>query len=200
MGKCRMLFFFIALAAATVANAAEFLPQGVIHLIPAGYRVMAFQPGDLNRDFRIDYLVALHRPNEKAIGFETGNNPSRPLVIYIQSANGQFTNAARNDNVIHTIHAGGQCDPFDDSDQRFSVSGNYFTVQNSVACGQHWSDYITFRYDPKRQNWLFHKRITESWVLNSRQGDDQEALIRESRSVVNGRSKRPELFAEYQPD
>ena len=32
-------------------------------------------------------------------------------------------------------------------------------MQNAVACGAHWTDFITFRYDLERRSWLFDNEI-----------------------------------------
>ncbi|KEZ99396.1 hypothetical protein A11M_0101295 [Xanthomonas vasicola pv. vasculorum NCPPB 895] len=40
-------------------------------------------------------------------------------------------------------------------------------MQNGVACGQHWTDYITFRYDRSRRAFVFHKRVIEAWEMNT---------------------------------
>nr|WP_235210707.1 hypothetical protein [Caballeronia sordidicola] len=40
-------------------------------------------------------------------------------------------------------------------------------MQNGVACGAHWTDFITFRYDAERRAWLFDSEIfTSSDPLN----------------------------------
>lgn len=58
--------------------------------------------------------------------------------------------------------AGGQCGPFEDGYDGLAVKGRYFTVQNGVAFGAHWTDFITFRYDHERRAWLLDSEIATS--------------------------------------
>ena len=69
------------------------------------------------------------------------------------------------------------------------MKGRYFTVQNFVACGQHWTDYITFRYDPRTHGWLFSNQIvTESFPL-----DDQPDHV----TVTRADAHRPVSFGQW---
>ena len=87
-----------------------------------------------------------------------------------------------------------QCDPFDPEDAAdggIAVKGHYFTVQNDVACGQHWSDYVTFRYDPRTQGWVFASQIyTESFPLEP----DKPDFV----SAVRADAHRPVSFSQWQ--
>lgn len=182
-------------AAPLFASMAAFggsLPKAVSTLIPPGFAVLLHKYGDLNNDGRADYLVALHKPDEQVIASKTGTAPRRPLILFIQSPNGRFMLARRNDHVIFAADQGGQCDPFEEFGEDasgFAIKGNYFTVQNSVACGAHWTDYITFRYDAVLRDWVFHKRIAEGWVLNSGSDPDGGALVPGYRQVTIGKGK-----------
>lgn len=73
---------------------------------------------------------------------------------------------------------GGQCDPFLDGHAPIATKGRYFTVQNGVACGQHWTDYITFRLDD-RAGFVFDNERTESWTFNPSNDPNAEALVRD---------------------
>ena len=47
-----------------------------------------------------------------------------------------------------------------------------------MACGQHWSDFVTFRLDG-RAGFVFDNERTESWSLNPSDAPDAEALVRD---------------------
>ncbi|WP_241093199.1 hypothetical protein [Xanthomonas bonasiae] len=177
------------------ARAAD-LPADLLRQLPAGYLPLEQLRTDLDGDGRTDYLVALQQRGEA----EREPAPARPLLIFVQQADGHYRLAARNDHVVLKRDDGGQCDPFTDSDDPFAAKGRYFTVQNGVSCGQHWTDFITFRYVPERKTWLFHKRIQQSWQLNSDPSPDADALKKSADKVHAADPKHPLTFAEYVPD
>ena len=190
------LFFGILLAAPAIASA-DSLPNSILKQIPHGYSVISFKSGKLNDDKLVDFLVALRNDDESSIRQKTGNAPNRPLLIFTQNADGRFILSKRNDHVIFKMDEGGQCDPFEDGEEGLAIKNHYFTVQNSVACGQHWNDYITFRYVPELRDWVFHKRVSENWVLNSSDDPQAEALVLSNRNVTTGKGKPRVLFAVY---
>ncbi len=67
--------------------------------------------------------------------------PVRPLMIF-ELKNGRNQLVGRNDQVVLRADEGGRCDPLLDGDGVIAVRGPYFSVQNGVACGEHWMDYI----------------------------------------------------------
>jgi hypothetical protein len=169
------------------------LPTSILKLIPKGYEELDHLAGQLTDDNRLDYLVVVHRP------VDTAQQPSaRPLLIFIQNPDGTFRLAARNDAVVLRASDGGQCDPFEDGEDGLVIKNRYFTVQNSVACGNHWTDYITFHYDQDRHGWFFHKEITQNW----RPGDDPDgdALKSDPARVIKADSKHPVSFEVWRPD
>jgi hypothetical protein len=175
------------------------LPEGLIHKIPSGYEVLFSEKGDLNKDSFVDYLIVLRRPNEVDIAQndKDGNAPKRPVLIYVGSVNGDYHLAARNDSVVYAVNEGGQCDPFLDGENGITISGGYFTIENGVNCGQHWTDYITFKYNAPTGNWIFHKRVFENWVLNSSKKPNADALKLQVRKVTSGKDKPPVMFSQY---
>ncbi|QTO22062.1 hypothetical protein [Burkholderia seminalis] len=164
------------LAGLPAAARAADLPKSIAAQLPPGYEPLLAQAGpDLDHG-RHSVLVVVHR------AVDTREQPSpRPLLIYEEQADHTYRLAARNDVVVLRANEGGQCDPFDPedaADNGLSVKGRYFTVQNFVACGQHWTDYITFRYDPRTRGWLFSNQIvTESFPL-----DDQPDRVTVTRA------------------
>lgn len=184
----------LALLGTHAANAAD-LPVDVLHQVPAGYQPLAQLRADLDGDGHADILLALQQRGEA----QRDPAPARPLLIFVQQADGHYRLAARNDQVILKRDQGGQCDPFDPDEAPFAAKGRYFTVQNGVSCGQHWTDFITFRYDPQRKQWLFHKRIQQRWEMNTDPSPDAEALVKDADKVQSADPKHPVDFADYVP-
>ncbi|TKC85915.1 hypothetical protein FAZ69_21580 [Trinickia terrae] len=189
----KRIVFTIGLLASSVVLAAG-LPPEVVKLIPKGFEVLSYAAGPLDDGKRPGYLVVVHRH------VDTRGEPSpRPLLIVTQNPGGTFKLAARNDAVVMHADDALQCDPFtDNGDSGLAIKDRYFTVQNEVACGQHWSDYITFHYDAGRRDWLFHKEIVQSSHL----GDDPngDALQADPAKVTKADSKHPVTFGQWRPE
>lgn len=160
MNKNTQILLYAMLLVASGCSLAQSLPKDILKQIPGNYVVLAYESGLLNADKLIDFIVVLHKPNEEFRGNIV--SPARPLLIFIHNTDNSFKLAKRNDHVVFKFDEGGQCDPFTDSDEGLVIYKRYFTIQHSVACGQHWTDYITFRFVPALQDWVFHKRISES--------------------------------------
>lgn len=175
------------------------LPKNIIDQLPKGYSLMAVQAGDLNNDKLTDYVVVVHKDNEEEISRRTGKAHRRPLLVFTQRPDNTFSLLARNDHVVYAIDEGGQCDPFMDSGDGITIKGAYFTVENGVACGAHWSDYITFKYSESLKNLVFHKQIHENWVLNSSQDPSADALVLGNRKVTTNKQSAPVLLKDYKP-
>ncbi|PXX38435.1 MULTISPECIES: hypothetical protein [Burkholderia] len=175
----------VPLLAALSFNAwAGDLPKSIATQLPPGYQPLLAQAGpDLGNGLH-SFLVVVHRSTD------TREQPSpRPLLIYEEQPDHTFRLATRNDQVVLRANEGGQCDPFEFADDGLSVKGRYFTVQNVVACGQHWSDYVTFRYDPRTHGWVFSNQIvTESFPL-----DDKPDRV----TVTRADSHRPITFGQW---
>jgi hypothetical protein len=196
MHKKRAVLFSMLLSVLAAAQAAS-LPKNIAGQIPAGYTVLSFKSGELNDDKLADFLVALRKADEKAIADKTGKAPRRPLLLFVQNADGTYTLTKRNDQVIFAADEGGQCDPFEDGEDGLAIKDHYFTIQNSVACGAHWTDYITFRYEPKLHDWIFYKRISENWVMNNSSDPNADALVLGNRHIENGKGKPLVTFEKY---
>lgn len=195
--RCIKPFLAALLMTSSLALAAD-LPAGIKKQLPNDHIVLSFESGLLDGDQKEDFLVVLGKTDEEALSREgEGDAPARPLLLFIQDKDGGWSLARRNDHVVLKINEGGQCDPFEDGVDGLAINKRYFTVQHSVACGQHWTDYITFRYAPKLRDWVFHKRISESWVMNDSEDPNADALVSTGASVVTGKNKPPVLFENY---
>lgn len=179
------------------AIAAPRLPNGIVKALPPGYDILAsarLSSGNPARSFAV---VALGRKYE-GTRKKGGEAPPRPLLIF-EAKGGRFVLIARNDHVVLKADEGGQCDPFLDGDATVATKGRYFTVQNGVACGQHWTDYITFRLDD-RAGFVFDNERMESWTLNPSNDPNAEALVRDGPPrVVRDRPAHITPFAAWRP-
>jgi hypothetical protein len=180
-------FMVVALGGTSIANAGIELPKSIQAQIPAGYEVMQSAAGPELGNKRTSFLVVVHHT------VDTMQNASpRPLLIFESQDNGAFKLVARNDAVVLKADDGGQCDPFDEDDEGLAIKGAYFTVQNAVACGSHWSDFITFRYDARTGRWLFQSEIhTMSFPLEG---------TPDKTSVTRADKAKPVSFADWKPE
>jgi len=161
----------VALAMAAVpAASASSVPAGDL---PPGYVVLAEAGLSAGRPARSFEIVALGRMDEAR--FQVDNAPARPLLIF-EKRGSRFVLVGRNDHVVMRADEGGQCDPFIDGG--IAVKGRFFTIENGVACGQHWTDYITFRLND-RAGFVFDNERIESWSLNTSDAPNADALARD---------------------
>lgn len=169
-----ILAIFASLSSAAAASAA--LPAGVIRQLPTGYAVIGSAHVAAGQPVRSFEIVALGRKDEDSLA-KTRDAPARPLIIFERRGR-DFMAVARNDHIVMKADEGGQCDPFLDGGGTIAVKGRYFTVQNGVACGQHWTDYITFRLDDRAGGFVFDNERQEDWELNPSNDPEAEALVR----------------------
>ena len=128
------------------------------------------------------YIVALARDDE-AGPFDEAHAAPRPLLIFKLSGE-QARLVSRNDHVVMKADEGGQCDPFTDADNPIATKGRFFTVENGVACGNHWTDYITFRFDDRAGGFVFDNERSENWVFNKSDDPNAEALVQDGPQAV----------------
>ncbi len=189
---------FLALVATTAGAAVPQVPANIIRQLPPGYGALASVPLVAGRDGRHFQVVALGRADEDTQRQRSGDAPARPLLIFERLGN-RFVLIGRNDHAVLRADAGGQCDPFLDSDATIAVKGAYFTVENGVACGQHWTDFVTFRFDD-REGFVFDNERRESWSMNPSNAPDAEALVRDGpQRVIRDKPGQVTSFAAWKP-
>ncbi|WAH66132.1 hypothetical protein [Xanthomonas hortorum] len=191
----------MALAAAVPCGAST-LPANASKLLPAGQTVIGVATADLTGDGRQDHVVALRAASEGTLDALRSSGraaPARTLLVLVANADGGFVEAGRNTRVIFKADEGGQCDPFLDGEEGLVGKGAYFTVQNGVSCGQHWTDYITFRYDRARGGFFFHKRVRESWEMNTDDRPDADAMRMSEHTEIKADPRKPVSLSAYTP-
>ena len=195
-------FLVLLTLAASPAGAAD-LPPAVASQLPHGFRVLTAKAAGFGGANPAFYIVALAGPGDTDDGtppFTRENAPARPLLLLRRQPDGSFRLVARNDAVIMRANEGGQCDPFLDGGATVAVKGPYFTVENGVACGQHWTDYITFRFDAALRRYVFDNERSESWSLNPSRAPDAEALVRDGPPRIRRADPaRPVAFEAWRP-
>ena len=193
---------FAALAAIAIPSHSQdpAIPQDIARQLPEGYAEVASKSSDFNEDGKADYVVVVRNKNEAELVARGSPAPKRPLLVFIQGKSGAFSLESRNDEVVFAADAGGQCDPFMDGMGGLAVKGSFFTVQNAVACGEHWTDFLTFRFSTELRRFVFHKRVFESISFNSSNEPGAPALVPGVRSIVNGNKAKPVFLDSYRPN
>jgi len=169
-------------------------------VLPAGHHVIAearMKTASPERSFRI---VAMGRDGESRETLNGTEAQLRPLLI-IEEKPGSSRIVGRNDHVVMRADEAAQCDPFDaDDGSGIAVKDRYFTIENGVSCGQHWTINITFRLDD-RLGFVFSTTRTETWEMNPDTRPDAPALIRDTPlRVVRANPRKPVRFADWRPD
>jgi hypothetical protein len=191
MGLLRSVIVALSFASLSIAVGAG-PPAAILKQLPADHVVLSSANSLIgSRKF---YIVALASRREAKHQLSEKRAPARPLLIFEQQSNGRFILAGRNDNAILRVDDGGinQCDPF----RQIVVKGRYFTVENGVACGAHWTDYVTFRLDARR-GYVFDNERGESWSMNSDDDPNAEALISNGVRVEHPPKGRIILFSKW---
>jgi hypothetical protein len=190
LGKSLALLCF----AAGAASAAD-LPNEITKQLPPGYGVLASTRASVDGG-HLFYIVALDATHEPKA---SDRAPARPLLIFERRPDGRYGLAGRNDEVVLRADdaglAGNGCDPFEDG--QIVVKGPYFTVENGVACGAHWTDYVTFRFDPQIKSYAFDNWRFQSWKLNPKNDPDADALVPEVSRLVRAPKGAKTPFATW---
>lgn len=174
------------------AHAEPQLPDDeILAQLPEGYVPAVSKAVDFNGDKIQDRIVVATKVGE----YDASPAPERWVLVFkgIKGGSRFYQEVARNSSVAYRADEGSQCSPSFDG-EGLAVKGKFFTVENSVACGHHWTDFITFRYDAAQDDFLFHKRITEIW-------DNPTAKKPTSRTEVSAAKRKQTItFADYQRD
>lgn len=188
----------LALLAAQ-ATALE-VPQGIASQLPPGHEAIAMAETTVGaRTRRTFRIVALARRDEPTTRRCLASAPVRPLLVFERDGDGSWRLAGRNDRVVMRADQAAQCDPFRD-DGTIATSGVYFTVENGVSCGQHWTDFVTFRFDEGAGRWIFDNRRTQSWSFNPSQDPDAEAIVPDGPVRVQRADRgRPVALGDWRP-
>ncbi len=174
------------------------LPAAVRAKLPAGHVARVAACSRTLDPPRPICIVVAALPEEGAVLHATARRaPPRPLLVYRVTGT-TATLIARNDRLVLRRDEGGQCDPVEDGGA-IAVKGRFFTLEQGVACGQHWTDFTTFRFVSAARAFVWHNRIGESWRLNDDTRPDAEAMVRDGRSVTRADPRHPVTLAAYVP-
>jgi hypothetical protein len=136
------------------------LPQKISRFISKGYSLIDTAMGDLNLDRYKDVILVL-----KTNGEDTAVDATefkRPLLLLLGHADGTFTLAARNDNVISCRQCGGL---FGDPYTGIEVKKGTFIVHHFGGSNERWSNDITFKYSQKDKTWLLYEIVDKGWSV-----------------------------------
>lgn len=185
-----MQFSAMALLSATILP--KELPREIAKQIPKDYSVIVYATGDFDKNQLDDYIVATASNSEDATQQDVIITPPRILLVFMQKEKGKYVLTDKNKHVIYPMDAGGQCDPFIDNGigNGITVKPPFFTVENGVACGNHWTHYITFKYSKTHQAFVLHNSIYENNEILSRKS---------TRSVERPPRGKPILLKDYRP-
>ena len=198
MGSILAKSLALVCLAASAASAAD-LPIEITRQLPTGYTVLASTRAAVGGG-HLFYALALDATHGQKGSAKTPDRaPARPLLIFEQSADGRYRLAGRNDQVVLRADdaglAGNGCDPFEDG--HLVAKGPYLTVENGVSCGAHWTDYVTFRFDPQLRGYVFDNWRFQSWKINPSSDPDAEALIQDVSRLTRAPKGRKTLFANW---
>ena len=188
----------LALLSLVPASAgAATLPKEITKQLPPGYAVLASTPASVEGGHQF-YFVALGSTRDGAPSPKASARPAaRPLLVFERRPDGGYRLAGRNDEIVMRADdaglAGNGCDPFEDG--HLVVKGPYLTVENEVACGAHWTDYVTFRFDPQLGGYAFDNWRFQSWKLNASDDPNADALVLDINRVVRAPKARKTPFA-----
>ncbi len=173
------------------------IPADVARQVPPGYVVLG--SGAASFGGHAFAIVALGRRGEDQQRRPIQSAAARPLLLFERRPDGSFRPAGRNDHVVMRADEGGQCDPFLDGGGVIAAKGPRFTVQNGVACGQHWTNYVTFRFDGSKGRYVFDNERSESWSMNASQDPNAQAMVQDGPTRVQRGPANPVPFARWRP-
>lgn len=191
----RARFIRTALAALTLCcpsiAASAPLPPALLRQLPRGLEVIASARSNPAPARTFYFLVLASHDEADRAGRE--HAPPRPLLVFEARKAGRYVLAARNDELVFRADEGGinGCDPFEG--RRIAVKGAYVTIEQGVACGAHWTDFVTFRFDSRSNIYLFDNWRTQSWSLNPSGDPLAEPLVSNGQKIVRSRGRRVPL-------
>lgn len=170
-----LLLAALTLCASPLAAAEPDVPSVPAESLPDGFAAFRAASVETAAPARRFLIVAALREDDPLRSPGSKAAPVRPLLIFEETSEGAFEPMGRNDFAVYRADEGGQCDPFEDG--RITAEGAVFTVENAVACGEHWEIRIAFRFDPAENAFLFAGESYEEWYFNPDDSPDAQALI-----------------------
>jgi hypothetical protein len=145
-----------------------------------GYEALDTASGDLNLDAYPDMILVLKRNGEDTVSDMNYDAPvKRPLLILTGTADGNYQLAGRNDNAVLCYNCSGM---FGDAFTGVTIKHGYFSIEHSIAGGQHWESVTTFKYDKGKNDWFLYIEGYISYRMNDDTSADAEALVKDVES------------------
>ena len=139
------------------------LAQAIAEFTPATWNMMNTMTGDLNRDAYTDLLMIVRDDSDT----------TRRLLVLIGDADGNFTRAAENANVVMCKECGGVWgDPYDG----LAIKNGYFSVEHYGGSSWRWTKIITFKYNEAQKTWLLHRDAGVSFHTSDPEGKEEEIV------------------------
>jgi hypothetical protein len=186
---CMLLVPSQGFAQADVQN----LPDEIRTQLPSKHRVMTFARAQPRAGYEAVFVVMASEREAQDGRIFAVPAPARPALLYVRREGGRYHLAARNDNLILRANEGGQCDPFEFG--AITARGSFVTFEHSVACGNHWTDFVTFRFDAQTKRYFFDNHRFGSQRFNPDQRGDAPILVDDPVRVVRARGARIEFAA-----
>lgn len=134
---------------AALLLAALQVPAEVARFVPDEYRAIAVERGDVNRDGREDYVIAIEKVAGEDDPEELDGEP-REVRILTRQPNGSLRLARRAPKAIFCKGCGGTIgDPF----MGITVKGGRFTIEHHGGSGWRWTVYFTFAWSRRDRTW-----------------------------------------------
>lgn len=140
------------------------VPTELERFIPEGHQAIAIEQGDLNRDGREDYIVAIEQT-------DGDQDAPREVRILTRRADGSLTLAKRGPKALLCKECGGiMGDPF----TGITVKSGRFTVEHYGGSAWRWTQHFTFAWSRRDQTWQlvrvdessFHATDAENYETN----------------------------------
>lgn len=121
--------------------------------IPENFAILKSTQGDLNQDSILDVALVLYQLGEDTIVPIGRDYVPRPLLLFVNNENGEYSLAAQNDRVVYCCNCGGIFgDPFYEID----IVDGLFTIYHYGGSNWRWTRDITFKYETISRDWYLH--------------------------------------------
>jgi len=138
-------------------------PAEVEPFIPAGHEAIAVERGDLNRDGREDYILAIEQT-------DGDKDAPREVRILTRRADGSLILAKRGPAAILCKDCGGMMgDPF----MGITVKSGRFTIEHYGGSASRWTESFTFAWSRRDRTWQLVRVETSSFHATDPENEEK---------------------------